>query len=488
MLRPAPLRVRAGRGSTTEYGRAVALDEVSYNYPSRVSARTYEPTLTVAWKSGIGTLTSRTSYGWRKFGIDFDFDGSYRDLGFSAGRTGSRTFQTQVDYAIDAIDRLDLVIGGLYYDDQMRPADPFRNSDPSGYTTITYGPGLSPLTGSTSNFDTTSYAIFADATYHLTDRLALNLGGRYSHDKRQAEEFIRNFVTNVQSLPVTKAVAEFSKFTPRASVRYELAPRTNVYASYSVGYRSGAFPPNIVSTPAQLVPVRPETLKAYEAGFKTAGRNLRAEVAAFYYDYRNYNVSIIAINPVTQSLTSIVGNAPKATIKGIEAQVAFTPIPETNITFAGSYLHARYGRFPNASGTGLNAMTNLNIGGQTQDWTGKQMSRAPDFSATASLDRTFDLFGGELVAAGTLAYSDSYVITNPSLFGPLAAPELRDKQRYRQGKTTFLNAQLNWTDPSGHYLVGVYGKNIFNEKFRATYSGSALYGDYGVAGQPVTYG
>ena len=35
--------------------------------------------------------------------------------------------------------------------------------------------------------------------------------------------------------------AKFSKFTPRASVRYELAPRTNVYLSYSKGFRSGAY-------------------------------------------------------------------------------------------------------------------------------------------------------------------------------------------------------------------------------------------------------
>src|SRR5439155_19897566 len=84
-------------------------------------------------------------------------------------------------------------------------------------------------------------------------------GGRYSHEDQDVFASSRCFITPVTAsgnicrailpdangdrfiFPATNKSSSYSKFTPRVSIRYEVAPRTNVYASYSQGFRSGAW-------------------------------------------------------------------------------------------------------------------------------------------------------------------------------------------------------------------------------------------------------
>jgi iron complex outermembrane receptor protein len=117
------------------------------------------------------------------------------------------------------------------------------------------------------------------------------------------------------------------------------------------------------------------------------------------------------------------------------------------------------------------------------------MSRAPDFSANLGMDYTVPVGteNGELRLSGNVKYSDSYVINNASLFGPLAPAALRGKQRYRNPKTTLVDGEVIWTEPDGHYWVGVFGKNLTNKSYRLTYNGGA-FGDYSSKAQPITYG
>ncbi|MBU6266602.1 MAG: TonB-dependent receptor [Sphingomonadales bacterium] len=462
---------------------------VAYTYKPVIRALTREVTGKLAWNTPIGTLTSRTSYAWRKSDVYFDFDGSYADLyGYAVNNYRNHTFQESIDYNINAIRNVDLLVGGLYYSDYSGPGTQFGGKP---ITSLTNGPGLNPTAASSVTLNSKSYAIYADLTWHATPRLAINLGGRYSHDDRAVDEFIQAIsggALGAYSLPEVAKSAGFDKFTPRASIRYELAPRTNVYFTYSMGYRSGSFNANTISNAAFLIPIKPEQLNSYELGFKTVQGSVRAELAGFYYDYTNYNVSLTVPNPlIPGSVTTVLGNAPKATIYGIEGQASFTVMENTHVTVGASWLHARFGDFANAIGTGLNAATQRDISGQVQDWSNQQMSRAPNFSANVMIDHTMDLLGGKLNGSANMRYSDSYVIADPSTYGPLAGA-LANVQRYRQSRMALVDGQVSWTDPSGRYTVAVWGKNLTNHKYRLTYKGTSTYGDYGVRAAPITFG
>lgn len=64
--------------------------------------------------------------------------------------------------------------------------------------------------------------------------------------------------------------------------------------------------------------------------------------------------------------------------------------------------------------------------------------------------------------AGNVAYTDSFVLANLSLYGngPNAG-----QQRYRQGTYTTMNGQINWTDATRRFTAGIYGQNLTEKRY-----------------------
>jgi len=464
--------------------RAPRFGQVSYNVEPKLENVAHQLTLKLVLDTGIGTMTSYTGYTARKDRSQFDFDGTYNQLVSFVSAYDQDTFQQALDFVIKAVDRLDLVVGAAYFYDDIRGVPELGGSSNFGSTGAL-------ISKTVSGGTTKSYSLYADATYALTDALSVNVGGRYTHDDKDVDMYVVNGAGAYTLVPTHKE-ATFSAFTPRASLRYEIAPRTNVYASWSRGFRSGSFGLGAVSSTDLLRAIRPETLTAYEIGFKMARSNVRLDLAAFYYDYTDINVSVsvpAAQCPAGQTCVPIpqFGNAPGATIYGVDAQVSITPVQGLNIQAGGAWLHARYGDFPNATGNGLNAATGLNVS-QPQDWSHQQMARAPNFSGNFNVDYTFGLAAGEMQLAANVAYTDSYVVNNASLYGPLAGPALANKQRYRQSAFALVNASATWTDPSGHLSFGVFGRNLTDKRYRSTYNGSVNFGDYSGMAPPRSLG
>ena len=438
-----------------------------------------EAQLKIEWDTPIGTLTSRTGGHWQYNRTSFDFDGGFTDSIFSDGRSRQKSYQEAIDYNINAIKNLDLVVGGLYFYDNYYP-----NSFGAG---VNFGPNLVPTQQVHRHVGTKSIAFFVDATYHLTDKLALNVGGRYNTDRKEIS--LRQIFGPAGFQP-TDAHTTFHKFTPRATIRYELADRTNVYASFSQGYKSGSYNANGSSiTAIASVPIKAEVITAYEIGFKTAQRFFRFETSAFYYDYKNLNISLTTVNPLGAQFgaATIIGNVPKSKIYGLDFQAAVQPVDKLNITVGGTYLHARYGKFLNASGTGVNATNTLNVSQPNQNWTHIQMARSPNFSANLNADYTVEVGGGDLRLSGNARFTTRFVPSNPSVFGALAPANLQRKQRFTQGKNVQLGGEMRWTDPTDHYWIGVYGTNLTNVKTKLAWTGTTT-GSYYVAAPPIQYG
>jgi iron complex outermembrane receptor protein len=465
--------------------RPVELGTAAYNYQTRLPTSSHQGTLKLEWQTGIGTLTSYSGYTWRESRTEFDFDGTYADFVYSTNRFEQDTYQQAVDLLVDSVEGLDLIVGGLWYKDD-------NGMDPD-IGTQSFGPNRRLTLRNVGAIATNAWAVYADATYAVTDRLSLNLGGRYSSEKKEVDFTTYNFTTNPAGAitfgPFNED-ATFKKFTPSASIRYEVAPRTNVYASYRRGFRSGNYSLSPPADPALYNPVRPEVIDAFEVGFKTAGDVIRFDAAAFYYDYKDLHVNVTARSPLCPPgpcglNISLFQNAPKAEIYGLDAQVSATPLENLNVRGGFAWLHARFGDFPNATGTGLNPVTDTNFT-QGQDWSGQQLTRAPDFTANFGVDYEIPIEEGGILFSTNVSYTDSYVVNNPSLFGPLAG-ELADQQRFRQGAYALVNASVTWTEPNGHFYVGVFGRNLTDHEYRMTYNGGAN-GDYSTLAEPLTYG
>jgi iron complex outermembrane receptor protein len=466
-----------------------------------------------------------------------------------------RTWQQAIDFNIDTIDRLNLVIGGNYYNIKTD----FNGAASSLYLSPkpTVDPALEtvPVSDYRKFTDTfffrtkEAWALFADATFEATDQLSINVGGRFSEETQDVAGYKIGYSTTtgaatscaysiageqVAGFPCANGASakrsKYSKFTPRASIRYEISPGTNIYASYSKGFRSGEWNSVIPGdNPARWFDTQQESVNAYEVGFKTAGSRLRAEVAAFYYDYRDLQVSNTQVvgNPPVPLV--ILTNAPKARIYGIEGSFDYKVDDNFTIRGGATWLDAKYGAgfYINANGVCLNPAAGCPGGVSTQgfnvnsdplrvfsnktldqDLSGQQMARAPEFTGFIGADYLVPNGDGGLRFAANLKYTTSYVVTNPAIWGgdPRtltqrngAAPDnslalagtpyaaRTNEQRNRQEAFVLLNASVTWTDPTDSYYVRVWGNNLTDVRYKVHYTNNGT-GTYAPIGEPLSFG
>ena len=517
--------------------------------------RQHEASLKLEWDTGIGTLRSVTGYTAADLDTTFDFGGSYVPDSYSDSRIYDRTLQQNIDFNIDAIENFNLILGGNYYEIKTQFAPQRTNS-------FFFGPAFHGIPGNTNYLRSTdtqfyrtkeAWAVFADATFQATDRLSINVGGRYSKETQDVSGYKVGYslLTGQPTsclysregetrfgltcaLPTAPGnppgnpsarTSSYKKFTPRASIRYEITPGTNIYASYSQGFRGGEWNSVIPGdNPANWTDADQESVTAYEIGLKSAGRRLRFEIAGFYYDYTDLQVSF------TQSVNNValvtLQNAPSAEIYGAEASFDYEVIDNLKIRGGATYLHARYGDDffftgsgvnPNLAGFNTNSDPLKTFRNETleQDLSGLQMARAPKFSAFLGFDYLIPNQDGGLRIAANAKYTDSYVVTNPSVWGgepgtslaarraaandPTLAPnndhylgatpyaDRANEQRARQGKHVLLNASVTWTDPTDHYYVRIWGNNLTDVKYKTHYNPLGG-GTYAPIGEPLTYG
>lgn len=452
-------------------------DKVSQNVKGDNTMALNELSMRVSWDTEVGTLTSVTAYSERESNSIFDFDGtaSADVVRGVATDIQQETVQQSLDFNITSIERWNINIGGMYYDDRFRIND---NESWSNFTLRNV---------QDVRLDAEALSAYVDATWEATESLFLTVGARYSSEDRSGGYNVNDPNTGDDLVPRTDKDESYSATTPRLVARYQIDDQSNVYASYTEGFRSGAFFSGSQADPDLYNPVDQEKIKAYEIGFKTAQSYFRFSTAAFYYDYQDLQVGLTVPNPIGNGVIQQIFNAPEAEVYGAEIQVDVAATESLNVRAGLAFTHGEYTDFDNVQGgTGFDPSGPNNVSAQTQNWTGHEMARAPEWTANIGADYTIDTKVGTVVLVVNANYSDSYVVQNLSLYGPLVQGREND-QRYRQGSFALVNAKADWTDTSERYTVGLYADNISNERYFLTTSGTGL-GDYNQYASPATYG
>jgi iron complex outermembrane recepter protein len=325
-----------------------------------------------------------------------------------------------------------------------------------------------------SSTTTSSIAGFVDLTYAVTDRLFLTAGGRYSNDRVSDAYFTTNPFTfsylgpQGQVIPFTGApgtripvdTLEDSSFTPRLVIRFEPNDQSSIYASFTRGYKAGIL--NVGGLSQQ--PVEPESNNAFEIGYKFDDRTLAIEVAGFYYDYTNLQVSSF------QSGAAQIRNAASSEIYGLEGQIRYRASNAFTLYAGAAWTHARYRSFANAPyysycdpaapNTSLLFCAPPALGGlgpgalvqSTINASGFEMQRSPEFTGNVGGAYRIDLGSGRLTLSGNLYYTSSFYF-DPS-------------QQFRQGGYEILAARAEWSDANDRFSIALYGDNLTNQRYR----------------------
>ena len=281
--------------------------------------------------------------------ISFKSITSFRDLAskFTRGSDGSpvELFQTQNDYNQSQIsqelqltgssDKIDFV-SGLYFFKET--GDDLATVEAGALPFIPTFPLLSG-----GEIDNSSFAVFGEATFNVTEKFHLTGGLRFTSETKRFNP--NSFAVNH---PTPRLVTEgfreldFSRVTWRGIAAYDISDNVNAYGSVSTGFKSGGFDSRYTSPPSENEPTSfdPENVINYELGFKTfiPAADLRLNIAAFTADYQNIQVQG---NPPGQ-IATITFNGAEASISGLELEMDWSPVNNLILNGSLGLLDAKY--------------------------------------------------------------------------------------------------------------------------------------------------
>lgn len=301
-------------------------------------------------------------------------------------------------------------------------------------------------------------AAFGEATFKVSERMRVTVGGRYSDDDREGAG------KTAFGVPYS-ADQGFDRFDWKVGAQYDLQPTSMLYATIQTAYQPGTY--NLFpSTPTQSNDVDSARLIAYTVGVKTrtlAGR-LQINNEVFYYDYRDLLVQSFNLN--TALLTTF--NAEQVEIYGDQLDVLVQLTESDRVNVSVGYLHAHYDDFVVPSG--------INIGSPQRDYGGYQLQYAPDWTVSAGYQHDFRFTGGYLRARAETRYEGAFWGT---------FNHARGTQQLSYFKS---DASFTYFD-NDRWSLGAWIKNIENEPVLAATT-TGQFGPYADAfiEPPRTYG
>ena len=407
-------------------------------------------------ETGLGTITSTTSYADVSVNADVDTDLAYSESCLSAAACvdfklpnyWEHTFSQEVYLASNKIGNFSYVVGAnAYLSSGFQPGVINDFSQVSPFPSLQ---GTGPIFAFSAKIRTTAFAAFTELNYDLTDRLHLIGGLRYSDENKKG--WGGYLCCSTANLPQF-ADKTWSNVIGRASIRYDLDDESNVYFTFSQGFKSGVVPYSDFSG----LTAKPENINSFEIGYKGGGENWQLNLAGFYYDYSDMQVQTF------DRIVSQITNAASSTIAGIDLDGTYQATDELQFHLGATWLpRANFDTYNGAIGYTFP----LTPGGLTQSvisMNGKRLLKTPELTSSLTATYQKDYSFGNLRGSVSLYYSSSF---NNDIAGII-----------KDGAYATLATELTYRPTGSNFELSVWGHNLTN----TAYVNSA------VPGAPATY-
>ncbi len=301
-----------------------------------------------------------------------------------------------------------------------------------------------------------SRAVYAQATFDVSEILSLTAGLRYTEEDK-GFDLVKFFSRDDNRLtPVGPLTADgtfirsFREWTPMGTVQLN-APSSwldgaldqgMIYFTYSRGFKGGGFNGNGDSVAGNLTSYAPEQVNNYELGLKAGlfGRQLTGSISVYRMDYRDIQLAVQGQNPSGMPVSSIF-NAGAAVIEGIEMELQARIARTLRVSLTADVTDARFTRFQDGA----------------LDRSNEPINYVPDYRVTGSIENEFELGNGLTLTprAQVTQTGERWLVTDRSAVG---------REVGRVGPTTQVDVSLRLGIGERTSIVA-YGKNIFDETY-----------------------
>ena len=329
-------------------------------------------------------------------------------------------------------------------------------------------------------FDTEDYAVFAQGTFDVTDKLSLTAGFRYTDEEKTAawdgvrhQAVIAGFTNPTTpfknplnppfpTVPIGSFKDGLTEWVPYANISYQWNDEFMTYFTYSEGFKGGGV--QVRNGPLPVVPTfGPEFVESYEAGLKWAGLEgrMNVSIAGFFMDYTDLQIAATILAGGVAN--SRVTNAGDAEMTGFEFEAQIQPAENMHLVFGASYLDAEYESLIPGSSVTLD----------------DELPFAPEWQVNASASYDIPTAYGVFSPRIDVGYMDE-------AFNEYSNSELTKRDSY-----TMLNLSLGYTDNSGNWSGALFVQNALDEQvviagFDGFPAGSG-YAD-GAVSRPIEWG
>ena len=337
--------------------------------------------------------------------------------------------------------------------------------------------------------DNTSFDVFGDVSYQLTDRLTFTAGARYTRDDK--ESFFRsailmpNDITRLILAPTAPpgtqipllagnsngrlssgdfpVDAEFGGFSYRGVINYEFADKRFVYLNVSRGRRPKVIQDDFDNVPGggvtggfRLIPA--EIVKSYEVGAKGAffGNVLALDAAAYFFDYENFQTAVLVGGGAGQAPNIQTVNGGSADSYGIEVGARYRPIADLEAVFTYGYNRGRF--------------DDQDDNGNRQMFAGNRFRLAPDNAWSLAINYRRDTPLGTLFVTPTYTRRSSVFFEEAnqpavSVIDPMSGGQVFAIPAIREDSFGLLNLRLGIELDGGRYVIQGYVENLTDEEY-----------------------
>ncbi|WP_191229283.1 TonB-dependent receptor [Aurantiacibacter xanthus] len=324
--------------------------------------------------------------GYREFDTYFTADGDITPArtGYGINNLSNWSFSQELRVNIQPVESVFLTLGGYYFE---------QSSVYDSVQDLRYSAPYPLQFRQPDTIDADARAVFANLAWEITPGLNFNGGVRYTEETKDQTYFRYNFDGTINRFldpfgacygagysgadtadcdndnDVTETVAALTGQTAsysgnqvdyRVALDYRISEALMVYGSVSTGFKGGGSNPRPFNA-FQLLAFGPETLTAYELGFKSdfLDRRVRLNVSAFLNKYSDIQ-SGTSPCPLPAGVPDVYAtpsgcrvNLGSADIKGIEVELFAEPVDDWTIDASASHIDFQYTEVNPATGARL---------------------------------------------------------------------------------------------------------------------------------------
>lgn len=393
---------------------------------------------TLKGKLGRVDLTAISGYSVNRMTDSVDLSPFYGTAVSIDENNKTKKYTQEVRLSLPIGRKLEWLFGAFYANEDSQLLQPTLALDTdSGART-----GFLGSTASLTTFE--ELAAFTNATWNVTDRLDVQVGGRYAADRIAATQISTN-ATGIET-PSNLGSNE-DTFTYLVTPRFRVSPNLMTYMRLASGYRAGGV--NLQSTlPANAdLPrsYRPDKTQNYEVGIKAdvLDHALSVDASLYYIDWQNIQLALVAPGRTA----GFMDNGGRAKSQGVELSVESRPLPGLTIAAWGAWSDA--------------VLTdNFPLTSTVRGFEGDRLPFSSPWSGNISIDQAFPLSSNVTGFAGAAV---SYVgdrlgvFTGPGQGSPLPSNPRQDLPAYTKVDLRAGARYSSWT-------VDIFVNNVADKR------------------------